>query len=55
VLRQNVAPRDVSIIMDVEPQDIPADQSLAERIDMLCDRFIDRAAMFRNNGKGGAA
>jgi hypothetical protein len=54
VLRQNVAPRDVSIIMDVSPQDIPADQSLAERVDMLCDRFIERAAMSQAKTEGTA-
>lgn len=53
VLRQNVAPRDVSIIMDIAPQDIPTDQSPAERIDMLCDRFIERAAMSASQDKKG--
>jgi hypothetical protein len=54
VLRQNVAPRDVSIIMDMSPKDIPADQSLAERIDMLCDRFLERAAMSQAKTQGTA-
>lgn len=39
VLRQNVKPADVSITMTRVP---PAGQSSAERIDMLCDLFIER-------------
>jgi len=43
VLRMHVAPRDVSISMQVPPEDIPPDQAVEERIDMLCDQVVDRA------------
>lgn len=59
VLRQNVWPGDVSIIMTCSP---PAGQSLAERIDMLCDLFIERnraaiaaAQQAQSSTKGGDA
>jgi hypothetical protein len=44
VLRQHVAPRDVSISMTVPWQDIPPNQTISERIDMLCDSIIERDA-----------
>ncbi len=57
VLRQNVRPADVSITMTCIP---PVGQSSAERIDMLCDLFIDRnraamAAVGAAGQEGGAA
>lgn len=52
VLREHVAPRDVSISMMVPPQDIPPEQSIEERIDMLCDGFIARAQITNTTATG---
>ena len=40
VLREHVAPRDVSISMQVPVEDIPPEQSVEDRIDMLCDQLV---------------
>lgn len=45
VLRRHVAPRDISLSMTVPVTDIPPDQAIEERIDMLCDIEIARSAM----------